>query len=78
MNRAASRLVERVPFFYGWIVLGCVCLAGFADCDGDQTNGCEVALGVDAQNCGSCGNVCAPANAMHTSATRSAASRLPT
>ena len=30
MNRAASRLVERVPFFYGWIVLGCVCLAGFA------------------------------------------------
>jgi sugar phosphate permease len=23
-------LVSRLPFFYGWIVLGCVCLAGFA------------------------------------------------
>lgn len=23
-------IVPRVPFFYGWIVLGCICLAGFA------------------------------------------------
>jgi OFA family oxalate/formate antiporter-like MFS transporter len=23
-------LIPRLPFFYGWIVLGCVCLAGFA------------------------------------------------
>jgi OFA family oxalate/formate antiporter-like MFS transporter len=23
-------LVPRLPFFYGWVVLGCVCLAGFA------------------------------------------------
>ncbi len=23
-------LVKRLPFFYGWIVLGCLCLAGFA------------------------------------------------
>ncbi len=26
----ARLLVPRLPFFYGWIVLGCVCLAGFA------------------------------------------------
>src|SRR5260370_29586275 len=23
-------LVPRLPFFYGWVVLGCICLAGFA------------------------------------------------
>ena len=23
-------LIPRLPFFYGWVVLGCVCLAGFA------------------------------------------------
>jgi MFS transporter, OFA family, oxalate/formate antiporter len=26
----ARLLVPRLPFFYGWVVLGCVCLAGFA------------------------------------------------
>ncbi len=26
----ARVLVPRLPFFYGWVVLGCVCLAGFA------------------------------------------------
>ncbi|HJQ58304.1 MAG TPA: MFS transporter [Vineibacter sp.] len=26
----ARLLIARVPFYYGWIVLGCVCLAGFA------------------------------------------------
>ena len=26
----ARFLVPRLPFFYGWVVLGCVCLAGFA------------------------------------------------
>ncbi len=26
----ARVLVRRLPFFYGWVVLGCVCLAGFA------------------------------------------------
>lgn len=25
-----SLLIPRLPFFYGWVVLGCVCLAGFA------------------------------------------------
>ena len=23
-------LIPRLPFFYGWVILGCVCLAGFA------------------------------------------------
>ena len=23
-------LIPRLPFFYGWVVLGCVCMAGFA------------------------------------------------
>ncbi|HYC64086.1 MAG TPA: MFS transporter [Reyranellaceae bacterium] len=23
-------LISRLPFFYGWVVLGCICLAGFA------------------------------------------------
>ncbi|MSP04024.1 MAG: MFS transporter [Acetobacteraceae bacterium] len=26
----ARLLLPRLPFFYGWVVLGCVCLAGFA------------------------------------------------
>ena len=25
-----SLLIPRLPFYYGWVVLGCVCLAGFA------------------------------------------------
>ena len=33
------------------------CEAGFAECDFDLTNGCEVALGTR-ENCGSCGNGC--------------------
>jgi MFS family permease len=23
-------LIPRLPFYYGWVILGCVCLAGFA------------------------------------------------
>jgi OFA family oxalate/formate antiporter-like MFS transporter len=26
----SSLLISRLPFYYGWVVLGCVCLAGFA------------------------------------------------
>jgi hypothetical protein len=35
-----------------------VCSAGWADCDGDPSNGCETHTDVDANNCGSCGSVC--------------------
>lgn len=34
------------------------CAAGWADCDGDPSNGCEVHLADAAANCGACGNVC--------------------
>lgn len=38
---------------------GFVCIPGFADCDLDPANGCEVDLGSDIANCGACGNLCA-------------------
>jgi hypothetical protein len=34
------------------------CAAGYADCDGIATNGCEVDLLTDAAHCGSCANAC--------------------
>ncbi|MGB7001836.1 MAG: rhodanese-like domain-containing protein [Halobacteriota archaeon] len=36
------------------------CNAGFGNCDGDWSNGCEVNLNTDSNNCGSCGNACDP------------------
>lgn len=35
------------------------CNDGYADCDGEGGNGCEVALATDAENCGACGRNCA-------------------
>jgi hypothetical protein len=35
-----------------------VCTPGFADCDMQPNNGCEINLNVDPANCGKCGNVC--------------------
>ncbi len=40
------------------------CDAGWADCDGNPANGCEVNLMTDVGNCHACGSVCAPANAV--------------
>ncbi len=40
-----------------------VCDMGYADCDGTQANGCEIALGNDASNCGGCGTRCTYAHA---------------
>ena len=34
------------------------CQAGFADCDGNTGNGCEVQVATDNANCGTCGTVC--------------------
>lgn len=42
------------------------CDGGYDDCDRDPSNGCEVNLNNDSQNCGSCGNVCALLNATAT------------
>jgi hypothetical protein len=40
-----------------------VCQAGFADCDGDAANGCEVATQTSVDDCGACGQACpSPAN----------------
>ncbi len=39
------------------------CAAGFADCDGDKSNGCEVNLKADPDNCNACDMKCtAPAS----------------
>ncbi len=35
------------------------CSAGFGNCDGKASNGCEDTLSSDANNCGACGNACA-------------------
>ncbi|MBX5481236.1 MAG: hypothetical protein IRZ16_05210 [Myxococcaceae bacterium] len=39
------------------------CHTGFADCDGNAANGCEVSLLDDANNCSACGMVCTVDNA---------------
>ena len=36
------------------------CHKGFDDCDKDPSNGCEINIYNDAENCGSCGYECAP------------------
>ncbi|MEZ4394166.1 MAG: hypothetical protein R3A48_24090 [Polyangiales bacterium] len=38
---------------------GFTCNAGFADCDGDAMNGCEVDTRTSVANCGACGSACA-------------------
>jgi hypothetical protein len=38
------------------------CSAGFADCDGDPSNGCEANLNTDLANCGACGRGCSATN----------------
>ena len=35
-----------------------VCIAPWADCDGDVKNGCEIAVDTDALHCGACPNAC--------------------
>ncbi len=37
---------------------GSACAAGFGDCDGDPSNGCEASLQTSAAHCGACGTVC--------------------
>lgn len=34
------------------------CNAGFADCNANMTDGCEVSLSINASNCGGCGAMC--------------------
>ena len=39
------------------------CNAGFADCNGNALDGCEVNINTDSNNCGRCGTVCATTSA---------------
>ncbi len=39
------------------------CQDGFEDCNSDPTDGCEVNLESDPENCGGCGNLCSARNA---------------
>ncbi|MBI5512675.1 MAG: FG-GAP repeat protein [Deltaproteobacteria bacterium] len=39
---------------------GIDCAAGFADCDGNTANGCEVNTNTDATHCGGCRRACPP------------------
>jgi hypothetical protein len=41
-------------------VCAIACDAGFKDCDGDVTNGCEVDTTSNVNNCNTCGNICPP------------------
>jgi hypothetical protein len=34
------------------------CVPGYADCNGDPADGCEVELKSNPANCGACGNQC--------------------
>ena len=36
----------------------CQCTAGYAICDGNEAEGCQISLADDAQNCGACGHDC--------------------
>ncbi|MEZ4390488.1 MAG: FG-GAP-like repeat-containing protein [Polyangiales bacterium] len=42
------------------------CNAGFADCDGDPSNGCEVDTRASPTSCGRCGNACPSTNGAAT------------
>lgn len=39
-------------------ICGFTCVPTHDDCNADPSDGCEVVLGSDLQNCGTCGNVC--------------------
>lgn len=46
------------------------CYLGYANCDGNAANGCEIATSSDNNNCGACGNVCAAGTTCVNSACR--------
>ena len=48
------------------------CSAGFGNCDGSATNGCEVDLTADAAHCGACATACAAGQVCQAGACRTA------
>ena len=51
------------------------CAAGFANCDGSTSNGCEVGLQTSTSHCGMCGRACPGAGSPGTSVTCTAGTR---
>src|SRR5262249_7711116 len=45
---------------------GIMCSAGYSNCDGNASNGCEVHSDSDLSNCGACGHVCNSTNGSAT------------
>ncbi len=41
-----------------WVDCSGTCIGGYADCDGDASNGCELNIASDVLNCGGCGREC--------------------
>ncbi len=54
---AACSLANAIPACVGGACAIAACSAGYGDCDGRASNGCETALSTST-NCGSCGNRC--------------------
>jgi hypothetical protein len=48
--------------FSGTCVMGS-CAAGYSNCNGNPSDGCEINVVTDTNNCGSCGHVCASGHA---------------
>lgn len=44
----------------------CGCQEGYADCDSEDSNGCETNTDTDKSNCGSCENICTASHATTT------------
>lgn len=66
-NCTACGMACSLPNAVAACMNGCAiqsCAAGYADCDKMVQNGCEVFLHGDLNNCGACGSVCAPQNAV--------------
>ncbi|HVU00310.1 MAG TPA: protein kinase [Polyangiaceae bacterium] len=57
---------------YRWFRRPLECPAGFADCNGARTDGCETDLRRDAANCGACGTACGPGASCEDRACRAA------
>ncbi len=55
-------LPNAVPACAGGLCAVGACLPGWADCDGNPANGCEVNISNSVGNCGGCGTTCSVAN----------------
>jgi hypothetical protein len=49
---------EEVPHVARCTSEGCVCVDGYASCNGSDADGCETALSSDPASCGACGHDC--------------------